>query len=118
MSLESCGPRFGLLGSHRSRIRIELRPMATERRRVRYSGRVQGVGFRFTSLRLSRSYQVAGYVRNLDDGRVELVAEGDAEQVQSYLDSIRSALGDKIRDVESQAEAPGSTPLDGFTIRY
>jgi acylphosphatase len=118
MSLESCGPRFGLFGPHRSRIRVELRPMATERRRVRYSGRVQGVGFRFTSLRLAQSFQVSGYVRNLDDGRVELVAEGDADQVRSFLDSIRSALGDKIRDAESQAELPGSTPFDGFTIRY
>jgi acylphosphatase len=76
------------------------------------------VGFRFTSQRLSRSFQVSGYVRNLDDGRVELVAEGDADEVRSFLDSIARALGDKIRDVESEGLPPGPPPLDGFTIRY
>ena len=92
--------------------------MPTERRRIRYSGRVQGVGFRFTSQRLSRSFRVSGYVQNLDDGRVELVAEGEADEVRPFLDSIRDAFGDKIRDVESEAEPPGAPPLDGFTIRY
>jgi len=92
--------------------------MPKERRRVRYSGRVQGVGFRFTSQRLSQSFQVSGYVRNLDDGRVELVAEGDADQVQSFLAAIGTALGGKIRSAESEELPPGSPPLDGFTIRY
>ena len=51
--------------------------MPRERRRVVFSGRVQGVGFRFTCQSLARGFDVAGYVRNLADGRVELVAEGE-----------------------------------------
>ena len=51
--------------------------MPRVRRRVYFSGRVQGVGFRFTCQSLARGFEVAGYVRNLPDGRVELVAEGE-----------------------------------------
>ena len=47
-----------------------------QRRETHYSGQVQGVGFRFQTLRIARAYEVAGFVRNLPDGRVELVAEG------------------------------------------
>src|SRR6187455_864933 len=57
--------------------------MPTERRRVWYEGRVQGVGFRYTARGLAGGFPVSGYVRNLDDGRVELVAEGDAPVVSS-----------------------------------
>ncbi len=55
--------------------------MPIERRRVFYSGRVQGVGFRFISQGLARDFQVSGSVRNLADGRVELLAQGNTEVV-------------------------------------
>jgi len=51
--------------------------MHRERRRLYYSGHVQGVGFRYTCQSLARGFDVAGYVRNLPCGRVELVVEGD-----------------------------------------
>ena len=50
--------------------------MSRERRRIYYSGRVQGVGFRFSTQRLASGFAVAGSVKNLRDGRVEVVAEG------------------------------------------
>lgn len=61
---------------------------------------------------------MTGFVRNLDDGRVELVAEGETTTVASFLDAIRAELGDKIRDVRAESLAPGDPPLEGFTIRY
>lgn len=55
---------------------------------VLYSGRVQGVGFRATVRHLARGYDVTGAVRNLPDGRVELVAEGMKDELQALLDGI------------------------------
>jgi acylphosphatase len=91
--------------------------MPTERRRVWYDGRVQGVGFRYTARRLAGGFPVSGYVRNLADGRVELVAEGDASAVSSFLDAVARELGSNIRGVQTATE-PMDQPLPaGFTIR-
>jgi acylphosphatase len=48
------------------------------------SGTVQGVGFRFFTQRAAARHQVLGYVRNLEDGRVEALAEGDAKSVEDF----------------------------------
>ena len=58
-------------------------------RRVLLSGRVQGVGFRFFAERAAREAGVTGWVRNLPDGGVESVAEGDDLAVQTYLQRVR-----------------------------
>ena len=58
-------------------------------RRVRVSGRVQGVGFRFFAERVARDAGVRGWVRNLPDGTVESVVEGDESAVARYLDRLR-----------------------------
>ncbi len=92
--------------------------MPRERRRVHYSGRVQGVGFRFTTQHLARDFEVVGHVRNLGDGTVELVVEGETAVVESFLAAIATEFGDKIHDVQSASELPGEPPLDGFSIRY
>ena len=76
-----------------------------ERRRVLYRGNVQGVGFRYTARSAAGRLAVTGYVRNLPDGRVELVAEGAAEEIDRLLGDLRDALGSHIRgtDVSRQA---------------
>jgi acylphosphatase len=91
--------------------------MPTERRRVHYSGRVQGVGFRFTSQRLAERYAVTGYVRNLPDGRVELVAEGEPATLNAFLAAVQSALGAKIHSVSIESEPSGEPPFEDFSIR-
>ncbi len=64
---------------------------------VFYAGRVQGVGFRATVRQVSRGYEVTGVVRNLPDGRVELIAEGLKEELRAFLDGIAaSALSGHI----------------------
>ena len=55
------------------------------RRRVYYDGRVQGVGFRATTDQIAADHEVGGTVRNLDDGRVELIVEGQTEAVEAFL---------------------------------
>jgi acylphosphatase len=74
---------------------------------VLYSGRVQGVGFRYTVKRLTTGFEVTGTVRNLADGRVELIAEGQRPELEAFREAIRdSGLGRFIqREEESWSEA-------------
>ena len=92
--------------------------MPRDRRRVYFSGRVQGVGFRFTCQSLARGFEVAGYVRNLPDGRVELVAEGEPAELDDFLTAIRLEMGPYITNVTTESESPGADPLTGFSIRH
>mgnify|MGYP000123799565 CR=1 FL=1 len=72
-----------------------------KRVQVFYGGRVQGVGFRYTVRELACGYEVTGFVRNLVDGRVELVAEGTEEELREFLDRIRtSQLASHIRTAD------------------
>ena len=91
--------------------------MPRERRRVWFSGRVQGVGFRYTCRTLARGFDVAGWVRNLADGRVELVAEADATELDAFLAAIQQEMSPFIRDVVVEREPFGAPPLAGFSIR-
>jgi acylphosphatase len=91
--------------------------MQRECRRVYYSGRVQGVGFRYTAHRVSRSFDVAGQVRNLRDGRVELIAEGDPAELDAFFEGIREAMEPYIRDVTIEPCPPSSPPLVGFYVQ-
>jgi acylphosphatase len=92
--------------------------MARVRYRVYFSGRVQGVGFRDTSQRLALLHVVGGYVRNLPDGRVELVAEGEQEAADGLLAAIGRRMQRYISDTQVLAEPPGETPPSEFAIRF
>ena len=84
---------------------------------VLFKGRVQGVGFRYRAEHLARSFDVAGYVRNLADGRVELVAEGTRSQVAGLVDAVEREMTGYIRDRDRQEQPPTGRPA-GFSIRY
>jgi acylphosphatase len=92
--------------------------MSFERRRIFYSGRVQGVGFRATTAWLARGFDVAGYVRNLPDGRVEVAAEGDSAELDRFVDSIQSELGGFLRNLDSSTEAIDGPSFTGFVVRH
>jgi acylphosphatase len=92
--------------------------MSIERRRALYSGRVQGVGFRYTTHRLAQGHAVSGYVRNLPDGRVEVVAEGEPTVVGAFFDAITREFAGNIREAEIQTEPSDRPSLTGFTIRF
>lgn len=82
-----------------------------------FSGNVQGVGFRFTAERMARRYSVAGYVRNLSNGKVELVAEGEKKSVQEFFGAIREAFQSYVDGVETRwARATGE--FKDFGIRF
>ena len=76
--------------------------MKRERVHVFYSGRVQGVGFRFTVKMVAHGFDVTGTVRNLDDGRVEMCAEGERHELEEFLKGIQdSDIGAFIRGEET-----------------
>lgn len=87
------------------------------RKRTCYAGRVQGVGFRFTTQQVADRYEVSGYVKNLPDGRVEVVAEGAADELERFLAGIEQAMGRHIQERQSQT-APATGEFEGFSIRY
>ena len=85
-------------------------------KRVYYSGAVQGVGFRYTAHGLACKFAVSGHVRNLPDGRVELVAEGEADQVDGFLAAIARRMRGYIENTVVSDEKPSGA--DGFRIQH
>jgi acylphosphatase len=85
-------------------------------KKVLYSGRVQGVGFRYTAQRLAAGLPVAGYVKNLPDGRVELVAEGEPEAVEVFLTRVAEEMAGYVASADVRAESPQG--FKGFQIRH
>lgn len=89
---------------------------STPIRRVTYfSGRVQGVGFRYAAQAGAVGFEVTGFVRNLADGRVELVAEGVADELDRFLDAVEDAMRGRISDRQSN-DSPASGEFTCFRI--
>jgi acylphosphatase len=85
-------------------------------RHVFYEGRVQGVGFRYIVRQIATAFDVTGWVRNLPDARVELLAAGHGGEVEDFLQAIReSDLASFIRN-ETVEELPPPKDLKGFEI--
>jgi acylphosphatase len=81
-----------------------------------YSGRVQGVGFRFTAQQVAQGFAVAGFVRNLPDGSVEVLAEGSAEQVNGFLSTLAQRMAEYIEESRVEEESPQG--VQGFHTKY
>ncbi|HRH95685.1 MAG TPA: acylphosphatase [Prosthecobacter sp.] len=86
---------------------------------VFYTGHVQGVGFRYSTKRIASGFDVTGWVKNLPDGRVEMMAQSfEADELDAFLEDIQqSSLGSHIkeREVKVAAAQPG---LRGFNIAH
>ena len=92
--------------------------MAWKQLKAYFSGTVQGVGFRFTTERIAKRFNVSGYVRNLPDGRVEVIAEGEDKVLEDFLKSIQeSQVGVYIRDLEVNW-GPSSKRFSTFEITF
>ncbi len=91
--------------------------MSVKRAHVFVSGRVQGVSFRYYTVQEATRRGVEGWVRNLPDGRVEAVFEGEAEEVQGMVDWCRQGSpAARVLDVEVDWSEPGDG-FDGFRVR-
>jgi acylphosphatase len=85
---------------------------------VFYEGNVQGVGFRYTVRQIAKGFDVTGSVRNLPDGRVELLATGEADEVRAFVEAIgQSELRAHIKK-HAEAPLPDAPPFRGFEIRH
>ena len=91
--------------------------MPAARYDVTFTGRVQGVNFRWTTCRVAARFQVAGWVRNQPDGSVRCVAEGDPAELDAFLGAVREAMARHIRGTDVR-RAPALGDLEGFTIRH
>lgn len=90
---------------------------AQVRRRVIYSGHVQGVYFRATAQELARRRALVGFVRNLRDGSVELEVQGPLREVQALLDAIAERYAGHIRQTQV-TDVPTRGDETDFEIRY
>ncbi|MCL2648830.1 MAG: acylphosphatase [Phycisphaerales bacterium] len=92
--------------------------MSVERRKILFSGRVQGVGFRMTAVELAGGLQLAGTVRNLVDNTVELIAEGEAEEIDHLVNRLREHFGSFIRTIDQTRMTPIGNLAPGIRITY
>ena len=84
---------------------------------VIYKGRVQGVGFRFTAQRIAIRYELAGFVKNLPDGSVEMFAQGHPDDIADTLRDIDESFGAYLKDTIIN-DSPINGRLHGFDIAF
>ena len=85
---------------------------------VFYSGHVQGVGFRYSVQDIAMTMDVTGWVKNLEDRRVEVVAEGEHKALEEFLDKIsKSYIGRYIKDTDVSWEKSAGE-FDSFEVAF
>jgi len=84
---------------------------------VIYSGRVQAVGFRFTAVHLAKEFSVTGWVRNLPNGDVEVVAEADNKALTQFLNSLEDRMSGYIQ-AKDISWSESKNEFSAFDIRY
>jgi len=88
-----------------------------EQRHIHFTGRVQGVGFRYTVRQIAAGMDIVGYVRNLADGRVELKVEGPPAEIDRLVREITDHFGGYITQTkQDRREATGE--FRSFEVRY
>lgn len=97
--------------------KAEMSDEQFERRNVLVSGRVQGVGFRYTTRTIASQYEATGFVQNLPDGRVRLTAEGSPVELDRFFDEIKRVMQNNIDDFMVDVGSANSEFQD-FSIRY
>ncbi len=91
--------------------------MASVRQEIHFRGRVQGVGFRWTVQRIAKHFEIVGYVRNLPDGRVQVVAEAEADELDRFVGTIEVEMKAFIADT-SVMKTAAIQEFQRFEIRY
>jgi acylphosphatase len=91
--------------------------MADIAKHIIFAGRVQGVGFRYTARRTAARYDLAGYVKNLPNGSVEMFAQGKPGDIADALREIAESFGSYIRDTNIQ-DHPTNPNLQSFNIAF
>ncbi|MGD9110479.1 MAG: acylphosphatase [Phycisphaerales bacterium] len=82
-----------------------------------FAGRVQGVGFRFTALRIASRYELTGFVRNLPNGSVEMLAQGNLKDIADCIDDIQETFQGSIRETQEN-DVPYNGQYVDFKITF
>ena len=91
--------------------------MADIAKHITYTGRVQGVGFRFTAQRIAMRYELAGYVKNIVSGQVELFLQGHPDDIADCLRDISETFAANIRD-KNITDTPINPDFTEFKIAF
>jgi acylphosphatase len=94
---------------------VGVEPVA-KRRSIHFAGRVQGVGFRFTTRAIAKRYPVVGFVQNLADGRVRIVVEGAPEALGAFVADVAAEM-DRHIDSTDVCEQPATGEFLEFEVR-
>jgi len=84
---------------------------------VFYEGRVQGVGFRYSVKQIAKGFSVTGWVRNLDDGRVEMQVSAEPEELRAFLDAVQASELRPLIKKETEIDLAMPPSARGFEIR-
>ncbi len=91
--------------------------MSQAAKHIIFSGRVQGVGFRFTAFNIAKRYELAGLVRNLSDGTVEMLVQGTAETIDDCIRDIEEEFGGYLSETKIE-EIPPDSQYKDFKITF
>ena len=86
--------------------------------KILLSGRVQGVGFRYFAESIADKYSVKGYVRNTVNGKVEIVSQGEEEEVRAFIEEVKKGPAFSVITGASLEEIPGNKSYNTFEIKY
>ncbi|MGB8225321.1 MAG: acylphosphatase [Sedimentisphaerales bacterium] len=89
--------------------------MACLAKHIFFCGRVQGVGFRFTAREVAHRYELTGFVRNTTDGKVELLLQGDQQDIDNCIDDLQQTFS--VRDVQIE-HAQFDPSYESFEITF
>jgi len=84
---------------------------------IYYSGRVQGIGFRFTAERMAQELGVGGWVKNLSDGRVEVIAEAQEDKLKEFIAQINKTFSQYIQDIDINWQ-PAMGEFRDFGVKF
>jgi acylphosphatase len=82
------------------------------------SGRVQGVGFRYFAVSIAEKYDVRGYVLNKRDGKVEIICQGEEEELQPFLEEVKKGPAFSVVTDTVMEEIPEEKKYNSFDIKY
>jgi len=89
--------------------------MSDVAKHIFFSGQVQGVGFRFTANSVARRYELTGFVRNTADGKVEILLQGEEEDIDDCIEDLQQTF--TVRNVQIEQVEPNSSYGD-FRITF
>jgi len=84
---------------------------------IHFHGTVHGVGFRFAACSMAAGYDITGYVKNLPDGSVECVAEGENSEIEKFVEELSGRMSGYIRSID-KTTAPANGNWTGFGVKY